>query len=83
MAKSLEIKELCNAETELNDEPPTCDPVTSTKNVEEETIISDQMKMHAPKEIHKKGVKIETVHQGFKYACDQCDYEATQNSGKI
>ena len=46
VAKSLEIKELCNAEAELNyeqdNEPPPCDPVTSTKNLEEETIISDQ-----------------------------------------
>lgn len=48
VAKSLEIKELCNAETE---EPFLRIKNTPTELVEEEqTVIPDQMKMQAPKE---------------------------------
>ena len=78
VAKSLEIKELCNAEAELNyepdNEPPQCDPVTSTKNLEEETIISDQLKMQAPQERQKKVFSF-----NGEYECDQCDYQASSN----
>ena len=50
VAKSLEIKELCNAETETNDESDEDDNPsinyqdTSTDLVEEQTIMSDQIK---------------------------------------
>ena len=69
VAKSLEIKELCNDETELlndgpNDEPPPCVPVTSTKNLKGEAVISDQMKMQAPKE--------SVISVSRNYECDQC-----------
>ena len=72
VAKSLEIKELCNDETELlndgpNDEPPPCVPVTSTKNLKEETVISDQMKMQAPHERQRRAVS-----GSGSYECDQC-----------
>ncbi len=53
VAKSLEIKELCNAETETNDEPEAepqqSDPVTPTE-VEEQTVTSDVIKSHAQQE---------------------------------
>ena len=61
VAKLLEIKELCNAEPESNDEqddePAPSDPVSLSEKVEEEIVLS-----------HKK------------YACDQCDYQATHPS---
>ena len=67
VAKSLEIKELCNTETEPNDEPLTCDPVTSTQNLEEETL-TEQMEMQVPQERQKRVVSV-----NGKYGCDQCN----------
>ena len=92
VAKSLEIKELCNARPEPDDEPPPSHPVT--ENLEEETVISDQMKMQAPQEKQKRVVSVnrsyeysgsrqlsrhkESAHLGVKYSCNQCDYQFTQ-----
>ena len=51
VAKSLEIKELCNAETvtenELNDEPSSCDQESATENLEDPAE-SKQIIMQAP-----------------------------------
>ena len=76
VAKSLEIKELYNAKTVMNDELSAellCDQVISTENLEEQTVISDSG--HGT--LHKQKL---TIHQGVKYACDQCDYQATTQS---
>ena len=75
VAKSLEIKELCNDETEtqeeFNDEPSSCDPETSTENLKE-PIVSDQMQ--APQETRRRVDTFNGRHEGVKYACDRCDY---------
>ena len=73
VAKSLEIKEICNAGPEPNeyDEPDNessvCDSETTTENLEEETVISDQMEMKAPQERKRR---VDSVN--VKYECDQC-----------
>ena len=71
VAKSLQIKELCNTETVPNDEPvdesPPFDPVTSTKTLEEQTVISDHMKMQSVQER-----KMRVVGSNGIYECDQC-----------
>ena len=78
VAKSLEIKELCNAKTglidEIEDENSSCDPTTSTENFEEQSVQSDLMKMQAPQERQRR---VQTKLEGAKYACDLCDYQAT------
>ena len=71
VAKSLEIKELCNAQTESNDEPegypsPT-DQDTSTDLVEEPTVISENINKQAPQQRHGSVVRV-----NGKYECDQC-----------
>ena len=72
VATSLEIKELWSAETmtneELNDEPSSCDPVTSTENLEEDTVTSEHMNMQAPHEEQRGFVSV-----NGKYECDQCN----------
>ena len=49
VAKSLEIKALCNAGPEPMDKPsnelPSCDVVKSKENLKEESVASDNMKM--------------------------------------
>ena len=69
VAKSLEIKELCNAETETkpDDEPPQCDSETSTKRLVEETILLDHIKEEEPQERSRAIVDVNN-----KYECDQC-----------
>ena len=63
VAKSLEIKELCNAKTESNDEtdddPPPEDQYTSTELVEEQ--------MQAPQQRQGSVARVDG-----KYECDQC-----------
>ena len=80
VAKSLEIKQLCNAESdsidELKDEP--CDPLKSTENFEEQTFVSDQMKVQAPKERQRKAASVNGRYEGVKYTCDQCEHQYTQ-----
>ena len=70
VAKSLEIKELCNAETEPDNEPSPSDPVTSTENMREETSKPDQIKMHAPQPQERQR---RVVSVNGKYECDQCN----------
>ena len=80
VAKSLEIKELCNASpektnesgdeplpSETNDEQNdeiSFDPETSTENLEEQTVISEQIKMQAPKR------RVDGVNG--RHECDKC-----------
>ena len=72
VAKLLEIKELCNAETETKDEmygEPSFDPVTSTEILEDLTVL-DQKKMQGPQE---KRMSVFSVNGSVNYACDKCD----------
>ena len=73
VAKSLEIKELCNAKPESNDEPDDepspNDQDTPTESVEEKTVISEQMNRQASKE---KQSRVE---------CDQCNKTYFDHSG--
>ena len=73
VAKSLEIKELCNAgpeqDDEPNDEPFSCSPVTSTENMEEKNVVSEKMQMQAPQEKERQR---RVVNIDGKYECDQC-----------
>ena len=77
VAKSLEIKELCTADTETNvtpnDEPLPSDQVSGTEILEEQNLTSDCMTNQASQ--HEKG-SIFTINR--KFACDQCEYEATR-----
>ena len=67
VAKSLEIKELCNAEPETKNEPNEetlkSDPVTPTDNVEEQTVTSDVIKSHAQQKRRRKY---------GQYECEPC-----------
>ena len=76
LAKSLEIKELCNASTdELKEDPLqnyTNDELkneTYAENLEEQTVIHDQIKMQAPQERQKRVFK---VGVNGTYECYQC-----------
>ena len=79
VAKSLEIKELCNAQTEVNDEPDdgpsTNDQDTPTEMVEEPTVISDEMNLQRLKR-QRRGVNI-----NGSYECDQCHKAYSGQSG--
>ena len=71
VAKLLEIKELCNAGREMNDEPdnepePSV-PVTPTERVEEKTVSSDQIIEHAPKERTSEVLGTANTNE-----CEQC-----------
>ena len=70
VAKSLEIKELCNAETDTNDEPDNepspNDQETPTEMSDEKNDISYQMKIQAPKERKRRVVSV-----GGKYECNK------------
>ena len=78
VAKSLEIKQLCNAETETNDEPDddpsSCDPVTSTEFLEGQSVISDQIKMKAPEDRQWKVDSVSGIHE-----CDECHKTYSSN----
>ena len=84
VAKMLEIEELCNADLETNDEPDDehlRDPVTPIVKIEEQT---DEIINQGQKErIRDKSTltkRKRSVHEGVKYACNQCDYNATKQS---
>ena len=76
VARSLEIKELCKAETERNEETddetlPT-NPVSSTETVDEQTLVSDQITNQALQD-NIISIIVENVESGNKdYECDQC-----------
>ena len=80
VAKSLEIKELCNAETqpieELVDELSSFDPVMSTEGFKEETVILKQMKMEAPQERQRNEVSVIGP-----FECDQCQKTYSRKAG--
>ena len=74
VAKSLKIKELCNAEAETNsnDEPSPSDPVNSANNVEEESMRSSHIK--------NINDKREVIRMNGKYECNQCDKTYNRSS---
>ena len=100
VAKSLEIKELCNAGEVINepgDEPLPNNPVTSPDQLKEPHDISVQSQQNkgdvvsenrkyeceqCNKTFSRRGLDyhIQSFHQGVRYACDQCDYQATLQS---
>ena len=71
VAKSLEIKELCNAETETNDEPEdeptTNDPETLNEILPDQTLESDRFIKHPPPE---KRREVDSINS--KYGCIPC-----------
>ena len=87
VAKSLEIKKLCNTETEPNDEPGD-DPITpidhESETLKKTTVISDFINKQTSQEVNVGIISLsnfnKSVHQGVKYACNQCDYQATKQS---
>ena len=72
VAKSLEIKEFCNAEAEPNDEPEdeilTTGPGPTNENLEEQIIESDHFTKQPPQER-----KREVVSVIGKYECEPCE----------
>ena len=72
LAKSLEIKGLCNSETETNDdedsEKSTIDPLASTNNSEQETMRSSHIMNQSQKENNDRRARV-----NGKYECDQCN----------
>ena len=78
VAKSLQIKKLCKAETESNDEledyPSPNNQDTSSELVEKKTVTYDKIEKQAPQEIEGHVVV-------GKYECDQCNkiYPNRQN----
>ena len=83
VAKSLEIEELCNAESETkndNNEPSPSDTVTYPDNFEEQTMKSSPMINQAPKYIKERR---DVVRVNGKYECDQCDKIYTKSSNLL
>ena len=71
VAQSLEVKELCNAKPEKNDEqddePRPSDPKILTNEVEEETTVSDQREEPALQERRRGVVNVSSI-----FECEQC-----------
>ena len=70
VAKSLEIKELCNTSPWEKDEPEvsSCDPVTSTENLKEETdVLSSHSKLEVQQERQRR-----VISGNVRNECDQC-----------
>ena len=80
VAKSLEIKELCNAEAVSNDEreleSTPNDQDTPIELVEEQTVLSDQINMQAMKERQSRVVNV-----NGRYECDLCHKTYSGPSG--
>ena len=82
VAKSLEIKELCNAESEMNkstetnivqdDDPSTVHP--DPEQFERQTAQYDTQTPSKAMRVRRN----EVVNINGKYSCDQCDYNATR-----
>ena len=89
VAKSLEIKEICNAEPEANDEPEIKKEQTDHKTKlapypRRREVVRVNWKYEC--EVCQKKYSDKTsldrhkqsVHEGVTYACDQCDYQAAR-----
>ena len=79
VAKSLEIRELSNAEPKIknepDDEPTLSDPVTSTEEMGKEMLLSDHLAKQAP----QKRSKVISVNS--KYECKPCQKTFTTRAG--
>ena len=91
VAKSLEIKEICNAKTEIDEvlDDETSQSENSTRKIREQSLqksreVVDGNKKYECKHCQKTFSKMglyhhnKSVHQGVRYACDQCDHQATR-----
>ena len=67
VAKSLEIKELCNAESETNDEAEEEPLPESSNGMTEETVTSEHIEKQPPRE------RRQVVSANGKHECKQCD----------
>ena len=80
VAKSLEIKELCNTDTVPNNEPDVklslCDPNSTTKEVEEQIVKSEHLPKQTP-EVRRR----EVVSANDKYECEPCQKKFTSSYG--
>ena len=80
VAKSLEIKELCNSEPESNDEeddnPAPSVPVTSAEEMGEEMVLSDHLVKQAQQEQRREVVGVNDKHE-----CKPCQRIFTNKSG--
>ena len=74
VAKSLEIKELCNAETKPNDEPED-DPLTTDPGTLNENLIEQR------KDTSTQGRQREIVSANGKYECKPCEKSFTSKPG--
>ena len=76
VAKSLEIKELCNAETETNDipentdEPSTLDPGTLNESLIKQTIVPD----HVTKQPLQKKRNVVRINGNYSRGCINSDF---------
>ena len=70
VSKTLEIKELRKASevTETHPDPSDQTAEESDENIENDNSFSTQ----SVRKVH-----IQVKHEGLKYACNQCDYQAT------
>ena len=91
VAKSLEIKKLCNAETETNDEPQDQIPSKSETTIEcfeeirkglrsfeEKTVVSDHSTMLALQERQSEEI---SVNINGRYECEQCHKTYSNKQG--
>ena len=77
VAKSLEIKELCNAETETTDKPEDTVPIDpDSEMVKEDYFLSEDI-IGQPQQKRKR----EVLSENGKYKCDQCQNEYSTSSG--
>ena len=81
VAKSLEIKELCNAVAETKKET-LFETVISKEKVDEQTYNPYECEQ-CNQTYHDRSTlnrHIQSVHKGIKYVCEHCDYQGTTTS---
>ena len=80
VAKTLEIKELCNAELKTNDEPSAAGSGILPENLREEMAVSDLINKQTKLQDKNKNPVVH-VNGSVMYACNKCDYQATRQGG--
>ena len=80
VAKSLEIKKLCNAETDDDpmDENLPSDQEASNENLEEKSVVSDPSRTIV---LHEMPREVFSVNVDGKYECDQCHKAYSSKGG--
>ena len=85
VAKSLEIKELCNAEHKANDEPDDelapSDPVTGTEMIDEQNDTSDHTIKQDSQISKLLQIRREVLSVNRKYECDMCHKKYSDKRG--